>query len=290
MKHEIALKNPGRTLLSVLLLGLVATGSADELRPQHAAPPQDELSGHLLIAGSSTMVPLLAGIAQRFEQQHPGVTVEVKSTGSGRAISDVRDGKVDIGMLSRATADAEQDLFGLAIARDGVAAVVHRDNPVAALTGSQLAAIYTGRIKNWKQLGGTDTTILVVNAPIDCGETDLFVRYLNIAYSDITAQKVIANAGQRLTSVLENPNAIAYASIGEGQRHAQNGAAIALLSLDGEPATGQSIRRGEFPIARPLTLLTKSMPSGLPLAFIEFCLEPETADVFEAFGFVSYLD
>src|SRR3990170_5604692 len=82
--------------------------------------PLQAQTGRLLLTGSSTMAPLMKKLAARFETLHPGTRVEVQGGGSGRGISDAREGKADIGMCSRALTDHEKDLYGFPIARDGV--------------------------------------------------------------------------------------------------------------------------------------------------------------------------
>src|SRR5207245_11303884 len=113
----------------------------------------DAMTGRLLITGSSTTAPLVSAIAKRFQLQHAGVSIDVQTGGSGRGLTDARHGKADIGMVSRALSEADRDLVGLPIARDGVAVIVHKDNPVRSLSDAQVMAIYTGKLTNWKQVG-----------------------------------------------------------------------------------------------------------------------------------------
>ena len=89
--------------------------------------------------------------------------------GSGRGISDARQGKADIGMVSRAPGESERDLSGLPIARDGVAIIGHKDNPVSALSDRQLLDIYSGKIANWRQVGGRDALLHVLAGPPEGG-------------------------------------------------------------------------------------------------------------------------
>jgi phosphate transport system substrate-binding protein len=124
----------------------------------------DQLTGKLVITGSSTIAPLIAEIGKRFESSHPGVRVDVQAGGSSRGIADAREGLADIGMSSRLLKEQEKDgLVSYLFARDGVCFLVHKNNPVSELSDQQIRDIFTGKIANWKQIGGRDAPITVIN-------------------------------------------------------------------------------------------------------------------------------
>lgn len=254
------------------------------------AQPVEPASGRLLLTGSSTMAPLVTAIAKRFQTLHPGVRVEVQMGGSGRGIADARQGKADIGMASRALTEKERDLQGFPIARDGVTLVVHKANPVSSLTDRQVVEIYSGRITNWKQLGGRDAAILVVKAGEKYSSSELFIQYFGIGYEDIKAQRLVGDNPARIKLLIENPDALLYMSVGEAERKAQAGVPIKLLPVGGVAATSKNIRNGNFPISRALTLVTKEFPKGLERSFIEFALSSQVTDLVLAHDFVPYLD
>ena len=119
----------------MLLKWLAAAGLLVALAAQ-AAPER------LTLTGASTVAPLMADIAKRFEQANPHVRVDVQTGGSSRGVADARRGTADIGMVSRALNADEGDLTAYPIALDGVAMILHRDNPLPALTEEQIVAIY----------------------------------------------------------------------------------------------------------------------------------------------------
>lgn len=246
--------------------------------------------GRLLLTGSSTMAPLMTAIGRRFEGLHPGVRVEVQTGGSSRGIADTRQGKADIGMASYALTDKEVDLYGFPIARDGVCLILHRDNPVRTLSDRQVVDIYTGRIANWQKVGGRNAPVAVLNAREGYGSVDLFTRYFNLGYDAIKARQLVGDNQSRIRAIIDNPNAIAYVSVGEAERRAQAGTPIKLLPVGGVAATSNNIRTGNFPISRPLTLVTKSLPTGLAKEFIEFSLSSQVMDLILAHDFVPYQD
>jgi phosphate transport system substrate-binding protein len=140
-------------------------------------------------------------------------------------------------MVSRALSDRERDLQGFPIARDGVAIVVHKDNPVRALTNQQIRDIYTGRTTRWISVGGADAAIAVVSRQEGRGSSDLFTDYFDLEYGEIRAQLVAGDNASALTAVADRPEAIVYVSVGEAERRAQAGAPLRLLSLDGVEAS-----------------------------------------------------
>jgi phosphate transport system substrate-binding protein len=269
---------------AAFILGFLALGAAAEAQPAELA------SGQLLLTGSSTMAPLVTAIAKRFQTLHPGVRVEVQMGGSGRGIADARQGKADIGMASRALTEKERDLQGFPIARDGVALVVHKTNPVPSLTDRQVVEIYSGKITNWKQLGGHDAPILVVKAEPTRSSTELFTHYFGLRYEDLKAQREVGDNPARIKLLIENPNALLYMSVGEAERKAQVGVPIKLMPVGGVAATSKNIRNGNFPISRPLTLVTRELPKGLARTFIEFALSSQVTDLVLTHDFVPYLD
>ncbi len=146
------------------------------------APETDEpVETELRLSGSSTIAPLILEIAQRFEKQHPGITVDVQTGGSGKGIADVRTGIAEIGMASRGLKGDEQDLTATTMARDGVGFIVHKSNPVTELSRQQIIDIYQDRIGNWSDLGGPELPIVVVHKAEGRATLEVFLEHFKIA-------------------------------------------------------------------------------------------------------------
>jgi phosphate transport system substrate-binding protein len=247
-------------------------------------------SSKLLISGASTMTPMLVAIGKRFSATHPGVQIEVRTVDSAGGIDDVRKGKADIGMVARALTGHESGLYSFAIARDGICLVVHKDNPVGSLTNQQVFDIYTGKITQWSSVGGNTAPVIPINVREGLGSVELFTRYFAIKYADIKAPIVVGADLERVKAVIENPNGITYVSIGTAQQQADAGAPIKLLPINGVAPTTKNIRTGNFPISRPLVLLTKEVPGGLVKDFISYSLSSQITDIVSQHHFVPYLD
>ncbi len=243
-------------------------------------------TNQLELSGSSTIAPLAAKIAARFESMHSGVRVNVQGGGSSRGITDARRGLVDIGMVSRDLKSEEQDLTAFTIARDGIAVIVHRDNPITSLTNNQIAAIYTGDIKDWRDVGGTAGPITIVNKAEGRSTLELFTEYIQVGNRHIKADVVIADNEQGIKTVAGNPGAIGYVSIGSAEYDAAAGVAIKLLPLAGVAASIENVRNGSFPLTRPLNLVVKQSPTPRLQAFLEFARSSDVHDIIEAQYFV----
>ena len=246
----------------------------------------NELKGKLVVTGSSTVAPLVGELAKAFEVQHPEVRIDVQTGGSSRGIADARQGLADIGMVSRALKAEESDLHGVAIARDGISVIVHRDNPVDELSIQHIEAIYTGAITNWDQVGGTSAPITVVNKADGRSTLELFLKFFELEPTDIKAQVIIGDNEQGIKTVAGNPNAIGYVSIGAAEFSIDSGEAIQLLPIDGIPASTKTVQDGTFPLSRVLTLVTATTPEGLSQRFIEFTQSAEVNDAIKAQNFV----
>ncbi|MCP6761302.1 MAG: phosphate ABC transporter substrate-binding protein [Fischerella sp. CENA71] len=251
-----------------------------------AANNTNQLQGKLVLTGSSTIAPLATEIGKRFESQHPGVRIDVQSGGSSRGIADARQGVADIGMVSRALKPEEKDLKAFSIARDGVTVILHKDNPVVSLSDKQIVNIYIGKVTNWKQLGGKDVAITVVNKAEGRSTLELFTHYFKLKNTDIKAQVVIGDNEQGIKTVAGNLNAIGYVSIGSAENSVANKVAIKLLPVNGVAATTANVQNGTFPISRPLNLVTKTEPQGLTKEFLDFARSQQVNDIVKKQNFV----
>lgn len=274
-----------------LVTGMLALTACVSLQgcstPNNAAINNTNKSqGKLVLTGSSTVAPLASEIAKRFETEHSGVRVDVQSGGSSRGITDARQGTADIGLVSRALKPEEKDLKAFSIARDGVTVILNKDNPVKSLTDKQIVDIYTGKITNWRSVGGKDGTITVVNKATGRSTLELFTHYFKLENEDIKAQVVIGENEQGIKTVAGNPNAIGYVSIGSAEHGTNNGVAIKLLPVNGIAATTTNVQNGTFPISRPLNLVTKTQPQGLAKEFIDFAESQQVSDIVKKQNFV----
>ncbi len=268
-----------RPLLFLALLGVAGCG-----RATHAAET-------VTVTGSSTIAPLMLEIGRRFEQQHPGTRVDVQTGGSGRGLADARSGLADIGMVSRALGPEETDLMGHTIALDGVAILVHADNPLTSIDRQSVIDIFTGKLATWGSLGGDDSPITVVSKAEGRSTLEVFLDHFELESADIAASVVVGDNEQGVKTVAGNPDAIAYVSIGAAEYSIASGTPVRLLALDGIEASSASLAAGRFPLSRPLNLVVGGAEEGEPAksvarSLIAFASSPAVHDLVQAQGLV----
>ena len=268
--------------VGVFFLPRAASTSPDQAAAASSGRPQ----GRLILTGSSTVAPLAAEIGKRFEAMYPEMRVDVQSGGSSRGIADTREGLAHIGMVSRALKTQEEDLFAFPIARDGISIIVHRSNPITRLSDAQIAEIYTGKITNWREVGGQNGPIVVVNKAEGRSTLEIFLGYFHLKNSQIRPHVIIGDNEQGIKVVAGNPNAVGYVSIGTAEYDISHGISIKLLPIGGVEATAENIQTGSFPLSRPLNLITRTKPQGLAKRFIDFASSEEVHDIVREQSFI----
>lgn len=243
----------------------------------------------LVISGSTTMAPLITELARSHRAANPELTVDIQPGDAGRALADVRAGKAQLGMVARdLTPQEKNEFFFVSVARDGIALVVHRDNPLRAVSRAQLAALLQGRFTNWKALGGRDAAIhLVTRTPGDAALA-IVVAYGGVKPGEIASRRVAGGTAEAVRSVVKDPDAFAFVSFAAAVGAVQRGDAMRLLAVDGVEPTPAALRSGRYPLARTLNLVTRDVPAGAVRAFIAHVQSPPARAAIEAHGFVAF--
>lgn len=229
----------------------------------------------ITVTGSSTIAPAIAEVAKAFEKSHPSVRVDVQTGGSSRGIADVRQGIAQIGMVSRAMLDSEKDVQSALIAKDGIAIVVHKANPIQKLSRAQIVDIYAGKIKNWASVGGADLPITVISKAEGRSTLEIFSAYFGLSYRAIRPHIIVGDNQQEIQTVITNKGAIGYISIGSAEYETRNGAAIKLIALDGFHPSSENVLKGVYPVTRDLNLVFKKPLSRDVQQLVDFTLSPE---------------
>ena len=241
----------------------------------------------LTLTGASTVAPLVSALGKRFEEQNPGIRIDVQTGGSSRGLADVQQGLSDIGMVSRTlTKEEAVGMEVFVLGRDGISIIIHADNPLTEITSKQVKAIGTGQIKNWQNLNKIDAPITFVHRAEGHSTLKKFLEYFGVNNSQVKADVVIGDNQQGIKTVAGNPNGIGYVSIGAAEYSIQEGVSIKLLALDGVEATSEAVANGRFPLLRQLTLVTKGNPTGLAKQFITFVQSEENYDIIRQQKFV----
>jgi phosphate transport system substrate-binding protein len=244
------------------------------------------MSKQLVVTGSSTIAPVLAEIAKKYEAGHPGSRIDVQAGGSSRGVTDARSGLAGIGMVSRSLAPEERDLNVYTLAKDGVCVILNKANQLSSLSDDDVVAIYTGRVRNWKDVGGVDAPITVVNKAEGRSTLELFLHYYKLKNDQVRADVVIGDNEQGIKTVAGNPNAIGYVSVGTAEYDAKRGVPIKLLPMKGVSPSLDAVANGTFPLSRDLNLVVKGKPVGLAADFLAFATSEQSNDVIREQSFV----
>ncbi len=284
MSQEVLPSDPSfmkpRSIFSLLLLaGLVCIVSCS--RVQGHGGEENRLS----LTGSSTIAPLMTVLAARFEQEHPGVRIDVQSGGSGRGIADARNGVADFGMVSRSLRAEEKDLLAWPIARDGVSMIVNQKNPLANLSREQIRSIYTGKIRNWSHLGWEGGPIVVVHEAEGRATLEVFLDHFGLQNEEVRADVIAGENEHAIKTVANDPRAIGYVSIGTAEEDIRQGVSIRLLALDGVEAAKSKVAEGQYPMLRELNLVALQEPVGLAAEFLAYVRSAAADDLIRAQSF-----
>ena len=267
------------TVLSAFLFLLVANFSA------HASDLQrfKGLNGNIDIAGGTAHIPVMNEAAKRIMTQFPEIQISVAGGGTGIGVQKAAEGLVDIGNTGRALSDEEVTAFGLqsfAFAIDGVAPIVHPENPIAGLSAQQIRDIFTGRITRWNEVGGEDTQIHVYAREEASGTHEVFWGNLLKKEPIIIYANIIQSNGSMKVAVSRDMNAIGYMSIG----HIDAG--VKPLAVDGVVPSQETAIDGTYPVVRKLYMNTKGEPSTLVRTFIDYILSEEGAGIIRDSGYI----
>ncbi len=202
--------------------------------------------------GSTSMNKVIGALGEAF-QSDSGITVTYNATGSGAGIQAVLEGRCDIGLASRDLKDEEKakGLEGTVLAYDGIAIIVNPENPVNDLDLETIAKIYTGEIKNWKEIGGNDAEIVLIGREAGSGTRDGF-ESITDTEDKCAYRQELTSTGDVITTVASNPNAIGYASLASVKD------TVKALKIDGVTASEETIKNGTYVVQRPFVLVTKT--------------------------------
>jgi phosphate transport system substrate-binding protein len=222
----------------------------------------------LKITGSTTLQPLTQMWASAYKRAYPGSRITVAGGGSGTGKSNASGGSADIGMSSTdyGAAGTLGSLVETKVARDAVALVVNKKNPVKNLTAAQIKAIYLRQITNWKSVGGPNKSIVLIGRTGASGTYDFFKSKLLGGSRQSSRTKMYASNGMVRSAVTRNRYAIGYISIAYVNRN------VKALRVDGvAPSRGNALS-GAYPYVRYLFFLTKGAPDSSEQSFINYCL------------------
>ena len=260
--------------MTIAMLTLAGCGSA----------PASSLSGSVNLDGSTSMEKVIAIPMESFNEVYPDVTVSYNGSGSGAGITAAVDGTADMGLSSRElkTEEIAKGAVAHVVALDGVAVVVNNENRISDLTTEQIAAIFSGEITNWSELGGADAPIAALGREPGSGTRSAFEEIIGVEDACVYSAEY-SSTGDVIGQVSTNPNAIGYASLSSVSEN------VKAISVNGVTCSEDTVRDGSFPIQRPFLIVTKESTalSDAAKAFLDYAMSAEVADLITMAGAVS---
>jgi phosphate transport system substrate-binding protein len=266
---------------------------------EESANNEDSFAGTYNFGGSTTVEPIALAAIEEFEELYPDVKISYDGTGSSTGIQGVLDGTYSLGAASRDIKEEEKQSGAVAIpiALDGIAVIANENVDVADLSLEQLAKIFTGEITNWKEVGGSDNPIVVVNRDEASGTRGAFSEMvLEEALGKDPEPTFIAEAvttdsnGDMITKVGTTPNAIGYCGFGYIEQAKDAGAKT--ISIEGVQPEIDTVADGSYPISRYLNFVSNGelQEGTLEKEFIDFLLSDEGQAIVEDEGFIRLPD
>jgi phosphate transport system substrate-binding protein len=250
--------------------------------------------------GSDTIVNLALAWAERYQEVHPEVRISVTGGGSGTGIASLINGTVDLANASRQIKKeeiAEAEANGVEpvehiIARDAIAVIVNPQNPVSQLTLKQISDVYSGKVKNWSEVGGEDRPIVRLSRETNSGTHVYFLEtVLRLGNSEdktlfSTDTLLLPSSEGIIAEVRQNPNAIGYDGLGYVPEDLKM---IAIAEEEGGAYVLPSIptvNDKTYPIARDLYMYTDGEPTGIIKEYLDWILAAEAQEIVAELGFV----
>jgi phosphate transport system substrate-binding protein len=282
----------------IILLFSFLIGCSSSGNPSDSSAPQE--TTYIDNKGSDTIVNLALAWAERYNQINSDVSISVTGGGSGTGIAALMNGTVDIANASRSIKPEEVEAIKangdepveFVIARDAIAIVVNPNNPVNELTLQQISDIYSGKTKNWEEVGGEDRPIVRLSRETNSGTHVYFLEHV-LRLGDknnqtfFSAETLLLPSSEGIgAEVRQNPNAIGYDGLGYVTHDMKVVAVARDASGPYVMPSANTVNRGEYPIARDLYMYTDGQPTDVIAAYLDWILSPVAQEIVTELGFV----
>ncbi len=235
----------------------------------------------ITVAGSTSVEPFAELLAEEYMIRHPGSHIYVQGGGSTAGIEAVKTHAAHIGMSSRSLMAEEKGLYAVTIARDAIAIIVHPKNPILDLSLSQIRQVFSGKIKNWSEVGGHSRPIVLVTREEGSGTREAFQKMV-MEKEEISLESLVQDSNGAIRQVVAgDPNAIGYISLGLVNEK------VKALKISGVEPNLKNIVYGRYRLVRPFLFVFNGSPKGEAHSFLEFVLSPEAQELLAREGLVT---
>ncbi|GAA0077983.1 phosphate ABC transporter substrate-binding protein [Clostridium sp. CTA-5] len=282
--------------LVVTMIGgaMVGCGSKTSNEPKAGNSTEENLSGSITISGSSALLPLMEQSIEKFTEKNPDAEISAQAGGSGTGLTQVLDGTVDIGNSDifaeeKLEKDKATKLVDHKVIAQGFGIVVNKSLGINSLTKNQIKDIFSGKVKNWKDVGGPDKEIFLVHRPSGSGTRATFEK--TILDGDKTLENDSLGAtqdsnGAVLTAMKQNDGAISYLALSYMNTEEAK-KTLNVTDIDGVSAEKNNISDGSYLFWSWGHMYTKGEADGLSKSFIEFVGSSDNSESINNLGFIS---
>lgn len=275
--------------LLVTMIGSVFVGCGSDSK--------DTETGSITISGSSALLPLMENTTDGFKEKYAGQDISAQAGGSGTGLTQVSEGSVDIGNSDifaeeKLDKDKAKELVDHKVVAQGFAIVVNKDLGIDNLTKQQIKDIFSGKITNWKDVGGKDEEIFVIHRPASSGTRATFTKTILDGEKSLENDSIGGTQdsnGAVKKAMEENKGAISY--LGLSYLNSDDAkASLVGIKIDGVSSEKANITTGKYPFWSWGHMYTKGEATGVAKNFIEYIQSEENKSVVEKLGFISSSD
>ena len=237
----------------------------------------------ITVAGSTSVEPFAELLAEEYMSRHPESHIYVQGGGSTAGIEAAISRTANIGMSSRNLIDDERNLLAVTIAKDAIAIIVHPTNPIETLSLDQIRNVFSGTMKNWKELTGPDHPIDVVTREEGSGTRESFQKFV-MGKEDISLGALVQDSNGAVRQVIaSDPSAIGYMSLGLVNEQ------VRAVRISGVEPNLKNVYNGKYALVRPFLFVFNGEPTGEAKSFSDFVLSPLAQKLFLKEGLVPVL-
>jgi phosphate transport system substrate-binding protein len=237
----------------------------------------------ITVAGSTSVEPFAELLAEEYMLQHPYSHIYVQGGGSTAGIEAAITGAANIGMSSRNLTNDEKKLYAVTIAKDAIAIIVHPKSPIDNLPLEQIREIFSGKITNWKELGGPNHPVDIVTREEGSGTRESFQKFV-MGKEDISLGALVQDSNGAVRQVISSdPNAIGYISLGLVNNQ------VKALRISGIQPNLTNVYSGKYTLVRPFLFVFDGEPVGEAKSFLDFVLSPQPQKLLLKEGLVPVL-
>ena len=254
---------------------------------------EGEEGGTVTLSGSSALLPLVEASIDGFIEKNPGYEINAQAGGSGAGLTQVLDGSVNIGNSDifaneKLEEDKAQELVDHKVVAQGFAIVVNEAAGVKELTKQQIQDVFSGKVKNWKEVGGADKEIFLIHRPSSSGTRATFVKTVlggdkNLENDSLGS--VQDSSGAVAKAMAQNDGAVSYLAL--SYLSSDEAKSMVKVAIDGVEASKENITTGKYPFWSWGHMYTKGEPTAEAKKFIDYIMSEDNKKVVEDTGFIS---